>query len=98
MDSPHSPSRQSDTEWDTMYLKGLELEKTVYIRGKSRNFWKRGPRIYKILEKGGPKPLKTAFECLFQSFSYKFFANIHKKGGGGPGFAVSKFINFFYDV
>ena len=39
--------------------------------------------IYKILERGGPKSVKMAFECLFQSFSYKFFANTPPKGGGG---------------
>ena len=37
--------------------------------------------IYKILERGGPKPLKMSFECSFQSFSYKYFANISQKGG-----------------
>ena len=40
--------------------------------------------IYKILERGGPKSVKMAFECLFQSFSYKFFANIPPKGGPRP--------------
>ena len=40
--------------------------------------------IYKILERGGPKSVKMVFECLFQSFSYKCFANIPPKGGG-PG-------------
>ena len=46
-------------------------------------FEKGGPEaiIYKILERGGPKSLKMAFECLFQSFSYKCFANISPKGG-----------------
>ena len=39
--------------------------------------------IYKILERGGPKSLKMAFECSFQSLSYKSFANIPQKGGGG---------------
>ena len=36
--------------------------------------------IYKILERGGPKSVKMAFECLFQSFSYKYCT---KRGGGG---------------
>ena len=50
-------------------------------------FEREGPEaiIYKILERVGPKSLKLAFECLFQSFSYKSFANIPPKGGGrGP--------------
>ena len=43
--------------------------------------------IYKILERGGPESLKVemAFEYSFQSFSYKSFANISPKGGGGLG-------------
>ena len=51
-------------------------------------FERGGPEaiIYKILERGGPKSLKMAFECSFQSLSYKSFANISQKGGGGgPG-------------
>ena len=46
-------------------------------------FERRGPEaiIYKILERGGPKSIKMAFECSFQSFSYKSFANIPLKGG-----------------
>ena len=46
-------------------------------------FERGGPEaiIYKNLEKGGPKSLKMAFECSFQSFSYKSFANIPPKGG-----------------
>ena len=50
-------------------------------------FERGGPEaiIYKILERGGPKSLKMAFECSFQSFSYKSFANIPQKGGGGAG-------------
>ena len=46
-------------------------------------FERGGPEaiIYKILERGGPKSVKMAFECLFQSFSYNFFANIPPKGG-----------------
>ena len=48
-------------------------------------FERGGPEaiIYKILERGGPKSLKMAFECSFQSFSNKSFANIPQKGGGG---------------
>ena len=46
-------------------------------------FERGGPEaiIYKILERGGPKSLKMAFECSFQSLSYKSFANIPQKGG-----------------
>ena len=46
-------------------------------------FERGGPEaiIYKILERGGPKSLKMAFECSFQSFSCKSFANIPQKGG-----------------
>ena len=48
-------------------------------------FKKGGPEttciIYKILERGGPKSLKMAFECSFQSFSYKSFVDIPPKGG-----------------
>ena len=50
-------------------------------------FERGGPEaiIYKILERGDPKSLKMAFECSFQSLSYKSFANIPQKGGGGAG-------------
>ena len=60
-----------------MYLTGADPE--IFERG--------GPEaiIYKILERGGPKSFKMAFECLFQSFSYKSFANVPPKGGGGLG-------------
>ena len=46
-------------------------------------FERGGPEaiIYKFLERRGPKPLKMSFECSFQSFSYKYFANISQKGG-----------------
>ena len=49
-------------------------------------FERGGPEaiIYKILERRGPKSLKMAFECSFQSLSYKSFANIPQKGGA-PG-------------
>ena len=50
-------------------------------------FERGGPEaiIYKILERGGPKSHKMAFECIFQSFSYKSFANVPPKGGArGP--------------
>ena len=49
-------------------------------------FERGGPEdiICKILERGGPKSLKMAFECSFQSFSYKSFANIPPKGGASP--------------
>ena len=46
-------------------------------------FERGGPEaiIHKILERGGPNSLKMAFECSFQLFSYKSFANIPPKGG-----------------
>ena len=49
-------------------------------------FERGGPEaiIHKILERGGPNSLKMAFECSFQLFSYKSFANIPPKGGA-PG-------------
>ena len=49
-------------------------------------FERGGPEaiIYKVLERGGPKSLKMAFECSFQSLSYKSFANIPQKGSPGP--------------
>ena len=49
-------------------------------------FERGGPEaiIHKILERGGPNSLKMAFECSFQSFSYKSFANIPPKGGARP--------------
>ena len=40
-----------------------------------------GAIIYKVLERGGPKSLKMAFECPFQLFSYRSFANMPPKGG-----------------
>ena len=40
--------------------------------------------IYKMLERGGPKCFKMAFECSFKSFSCKSFAKLPPKGGG-PG-------------
>ena len=65
--------------------------------------------IHKILERGGPNSLKMAFECSFQSFSYKSFANIPPKGGARAPWApplnpplvfchifVSFFNNFLY--
>ena len=52
-------------------------------------FERGGPEaiIYKILERGGPKSLKMAFECSFQSLSYKSFANIPQKGGAQGAWA-----------
>ena len=46
-------------------------------------FERGGPEaiIHKILERGDPNSLKMAFECSFQWFSYKPFANIPPKGG-----------------
>ena len=64
----------------------LRWNATLFIAsGGSRNFWKWRPRSYKILERRGPKSLKMAFECSFQSFSYKCFANIPPKGEGRGG-------------
>ena len=39
--------------------------------------------LYKILERWGPKSHRMTFECSFQSFSYRYFAKIPPKGGGG---------------
>ena len=58
----------------------------LYRAGADPEIFKRGgPEaiIYRSLESGLPKSLKVAFECSFQSFSYKSFANIPPKGGGG---------------
>ena len=57
---------------------------TQQYSGADPGFFERGgpeAMIYKILERGGPKSLKMAFECSFQSLSYKSFANIPQKGG-----------------
>ena len=62
----------------------LENPAKVQLPGADPGIFERGgPEaiIYKILERGGPKSLKMAFECLFQSLSYKSFANIPQKGG-----------------
>ena len=40
--------------------------------------------IYKILEIGGPKSLKIACECSFQSFSQIFCKYSTKGEGPGP--------------
>ena len=51
----------------------------IYTTGADPGIFERGgPEaiIYKILERGEPKSLKMAFECSFQSLSYKSFANI----------------------
>ena len=37
--------------------------------------------IYKMLERGGPKSFKMAFESSFKSFSCKSFAKLPPKGG-----------------
>ena len=60
------------------------LFKLMAFTGADPGIFERGgPEaiIYKILERGGPKSLKMAFECSFQSLSYKSFANIPQKGG-----------------
>ena len=60
----------------------------LYRAGADPEIFKRGrPEaiIYRSLERGVPKSLKMAFECSFQSFSYKSFANIPPKGWGGGG-------------
>ena len=57
---------------------------TGYLTGADPGIFERGgPKaiIYKTVERGGPKTLKMAFECSFQSFSYKSFANIPQQGG-----------------
>ena len=56
----------------------------VLIKGGDPEVFERGgPEviIYKVLERGGPKSLKMAFECSFQSFSYKSSANSPPKWG-----------------
>ena len=65
----------------------LVLVRRALVSGADPGIFERGgPEaiIYKILERGCPKSLKMAFECSFQSLSYKSFANIPQKGGG-PG-------------
>ena len=64
-----------------------------------RNFLKRGARSYNLLNsrKRGPKSLKMAFKCSFQSFPYKYFtntiANIPPKGEGGRGGGWAALLN-----
>ena len=56
----------------------------VQVSGADPEIFERGgPEaiIHKTLERGAPNSLKMAFECSFQSFSYKSFANIPPKGG-----------------
>ena len=67
-----------------MTIKRLVLRR--YAGADPGIFERGGPEaiIYKILERGGPKSLKMAFECSFQSLSYKSFANIPQKGGPRP--------------
>ena len=72
------------TQLHTGKLDGVETVKTLLFAGADPGIFERGgPEaiIYKILERGGPKSLKMAFECSFQSLSYKSFANIPQKGG-----------------
>ena len=80
----------------TMMYKVLNNNAPAYLQEQFKKlkegadpgiFERGGPEaiIYKILERGGPKSLKMAFECSFQSLSYKSFANIPQKGGGGGG-------------
>ena len=62
----------------------LVLVRRALVSGADPGIFERGgPEaiIYKILERGCPKSLKMAFECSFQSLSYKSFANIPQKGG-----------------
>ena len=82
-----------NVEWVTGYSKAplWELNEVFHwslSQGRIQKFLKEGAPeaiIHKILERGGPNSLKMAFECSFQSFSYKSFANIPpKEGGGGP--------------
>ena len=65
---------------------GIACDQVVCSGADPEIFERGGPEaiVYKILERGGPKSLKMAFECSFQSFSYKSFANIPPKGGPGP--------------
>ena len=65
-------------------LKYLNIRVPKQIAGADPEIFKRGgPEaiIYKVLERGGPKSLKMAFECPFQLFSYRSFANMPPKGG-----------------
>ena len=60
--------------WPTVYF--------AFWSGADPGIFERGgPKaiIYKTVERGAPKTLKMAFECSFQSFSYKSFANIPQK-------------------
>ena len=60
----------------------------LYRAGADPEIFKRGgPEaiIYRSLERGVPKSLKMAFECSFQSFSYKFLQIFHQRRGGGVG-------------
>ena len=59
-----------------LQCKGADPE--IFERGGSEAI------IDKILERGDPKSLKMAFECSFQSFPYKVFANIPPKGRVRP--------------
>ena len=54
------------------------------LAGADPEIFKRGgPEAitYKVLERGAPKSLKMAFECPFQLFSFRSFANMPPKGG-----------------
>ena len=76
---------------------------TKILAGADPGIFERGgPEaiIYKILERGGPKSLKMAFECSFQSLSYKSFANIPQKVGAQAPWAPPlnpPLIGFIYE-
>ena len=65
----------------------FEIDRLYSTGTVPESFERGGPEaiIWKILERGAPKSLKMAFECPFQLFSYKSFANIPPKGGGALG-------------
>ena len=69
-----------------MVLTNVHLHAISHSGADPEIFERGGPEaiIYQILERGGPKSVKMAFECLFQSSSYKSFANIPPNGGNPP--------------
>ena len=81
--TPSECCRRHDCDVTALYvnqaLQSAGADPHIFERG--------GPEaiIYKILEREGPKFLKMAFECSFQSFSNKSFASIPPRWGMGGG-------------
>ena len=76
---PASESTYQELPLNALFMPLSGADSEIFERG--------GPEaiIYKILEKGGPKYVKMAFEYLFQLFSYNFFCKYStKRGGPGP--------------